>query len=72
MGGNASPDIADLTMSVMEYRFLRKNPGFHLHLFQYINDILVVNCANFAESVSNIYGPNLQLNTTYSGQMPLS
>ncbi|VDN30518.1 unnamed protein product [Gongylonema pulchrum] len=68
MDGNASPDIADLTLSVMEYRFLRKNLGFHFHLFRYIDDILVVNCANFAEIASNIYGPNLQLNTTYSGQ----
>ncbi|VDN27143.1 unnamed protein product [Gongylonema pulchrum] len=32
MGGNASPDIADLTLSVIQYLFLRKNPEFHFHL----------------------------------------
>ncbi|VDN25252.1 unnamed protein product [Gongylonema pulchrum] len=67
MEGNASPDITDLTLSVMKYRFLRKNPRTH-HLFRYIDDILTVNCANFAKIASNIYGPSLQLNTTYSGQ----
>ncbi|VDN23310.1 unnamed protein product [Gongylonema pulchrum] len=68
MDGNASPDNADLTLSAMEYRFLRENPGLHFHLFRYIDDILTVNCANFAKTASNIYGPSLKLNTTYSGQ----
>ncbi|VDN17064.1 unnamed protein product [Gongylonema pulchrum] len=59
MGSNASPDIADLTLSFMEYRFLCNNPWIHLHLFRYIDDI-IVNCANFAEIANSDVDQMLQ------------
>ncbi|VDN25069.1 unnamed protein product [Gongylonema pulchrum] len=51
MGGNASPHIADLTLSIVENRFLRTNPGIRLHT----DEILITNYANFTEIASNIY-----------------
>ncbi|VDK78684.1 unnamed protein product [Gongylonema pulchrum] len=57
VGGNTSPDIADLTLSVMEYRFLRKNPGFHFHLFRYIDDILMSTVPTLRKLPATSMGP---------------
>jgi len=64
MGGNASPDIADLTLSIMEYRYItdcvktRKPVPIGM---RYIDDIIVTNYKNFLITAKNIYPDTLCL-----------
>lgn len=63
MGGNASPLIADLTLSFMEYRYLHKNQPWRVNscVFRYIDDILTVNC-DLEVHKNKIYPKQLELN----------
>ena len=69
MGGSASPDIANLTLSVLEFRFLKdiaNNTEKHKlkYAFRYIDDILILNCSDkeFLDIASKIYPASLPLN----------
>ncbi|VDN45070.1 unnamed protein product [Gongylonema pulchrum] len=72
MGGSASPDIADLTLLLMEYRFHRKNRGFHFHLFRYIDDILIVNCAGLLKLPATSTSPAYNSTPLTLGNEPVS
>ena len=62
MGGNASPAIADLTLSVMEYRYLKTiNIPANTALFRYIDDILTLNFEFEPHSIK-MYDKSLKLN----------
>ena len=68
MGNNASPMIADLTLTVMEHRFMmarmkEKDPlQYELrYVVRYIDDILVVNYDDFANIAKRIYPKELIL-----------
>lgn len=62
MGGNASPLLADLTLSTMEYKYLKSNPiPTNIPLFRYIDDILAINIDMDTKN-EHIYDDSLQLN----------
>ena len=75
MGGNASPLIADLYLSWLEYQYLSKlvtNKDFNLlhklkYYSHYINDIITPNVENFLEIATHIYPTeiSLQIVTVY-------
>ncbi|VDK27950.1 unnamed protein product [Gongylonema pulchrum] len=65
MGGNASPDVADLTLSLMEFRYIRRRPNTGLCFFRYNDDILATNCPDFPDRATEIYETALTLNATY-------
>lgn len=66
-GNNASPDIADLTLSYMEYEFLKnyKSNMFN-NTFRYVDDILYIgkNIELFKNSTNLIYHNSLTLEST--------
>jgi len=68
MGGAASPLIANLTLGMLEYEYLKTNyqgpnrPDFYV--MRYIDDNLVLNCANFMAFAKNIYPAELPLSKT--------
>ena len=68
MGGNASPDLADLTLSAYEFQFMtcRQNANRYQcqNTSRYIDDLLNVNNPNFLTSCSDIYPDSLPLNDT--------
>jgi hypothetical protein len=63
MGGQASPQIADLTLSWMELKYFLKTKNF-IHkdkaLYRYIDDILAINC-DFDVLYKEIYPDVLKL-----------
>jgi hypothetical protein len=68
MGNNASPMIADLTLTIMEHRFMmarkqEKDPlQYQLrYVVRYIDDILVINYDDFADVAKRIYPLELVL-----------
>lgn len=68
MGGNSSPQIASLTLSFMEYKFMQKINANYIGLFRYcyryIDDVIVFNCPNFMEFAKEIYDSSLPLTAT--------
>ena len=54
-GGNASPFIADLFLSQLEYKYMmdKNNPNNLKHVLsnnkRYLDDILVLNCKDFID-----------------------
>lgn len=62
MGGNASPLIADLTLSMMEYTYLESHfiPK-QAQLYRYVDDILAINM-DFDQHKDQIYHNSLKLN----------
>lgn len=66
MGGNASPMMADLCLTIMEHRFMM-SAQFTIQrslrfVIRYIDDILVANCEDFANIATQIYPAALILN----------
>lgn len=65
MGGNCSPMMADLTLTVMEHKYVIQtgyaNQMRLQHISRYIDDILCVGCPNFAEIALQIYPKELVL-----------
>ncbi len=71
MGGNASPLLADLTLSFLEFRYLTTDISYSERLklsltCRYIDDILSINCPNFMEVSENIYPTTIPLERTNS------
>ena len=67
MGGAASPDLADLTLSVLEYRYLKQNPAKQYQLTctsRYIDDIITVGTADFMDIAKRIYPQSIVLEKT--------
>ena len=72
MGGNASPLIADLYLSWLEYQYLSKlvrNKDFNLlhklkYNSRYIDDIITPNVENFLEIAKHIYPTEIPLEQT--------
>ena len=72
MGGNASPLIADLYLSWLEYQYLSKlvrNKDFNLlhklkYNSRYIDDIITPNVDNFLEIAKHIYPTEIPLEQT--------
>ncbi len=71
MGGNASPLIADLTLSIIEFRYL--NSSAHIHecrllslTCRFIDDLICFNCPKFLTFCQQIYPDNLPLSQTNS------
>ena len=66
MGGNASPLIADLYLSLLEYQYLSKlvrNKDFNLlhklkYNSRYIDDIITPNVENFLEIAKHLSNRN--------------
>jgi hypothetical protein len=67
MGGNASPLIADLTLSMMEFAYTKKHIRSNVIAVRYIDDILSINCPDFITKAANIYDKELKLEETYAG-----
>ncbi len=69
MGGNASTLISDLTLSMMEYRYITDCVRDKKQVPEgkrYIDDLAIVNCAKFMEIAKDIYPVQLVLNRTNS------
>ena len=67
MGGSASPDIADLTLSVLEYRYLIKKPEIQYKLLctcRYIDDIIFIGTTDFMKVAADIYPTSIKLEKT--------
>ena len=67
MGGSSSPDMACLTLSVLEFKFLKSNKRMQEQLkctARYIDDILSVTTDDFMKIAGQIYPPELPLNKT--------
>ena len=64
MGGNASSQIADLTLAFLEMEYFKKKKGAKLIMCRYIDDLLVLNEANFTQVAKEIYPPELELKQT--------
>ena len=67
MGGNASPQIADLVLSFMEFTTLKKDTKSrwnHKHTFRYIDDLCSINSPDFLEYCNTIYPGSLPLSDT--------
>lgn len=69
MGGNASPQIADLTLSCYEFKFLTNRQNFSiakkLHASRrYVDDLINVNHPNFIDICASIYPACLPLSDT--------
>ncbi len=69
MGNNASPIIADLTLSAIEFRYLNTNlHSWERSLLQYttrfIDDLLSIGCPYFLELCQDIYPDSLPLENT--------
>ena len=67
MGGNASPLIADLTLSMMKFNYCRSHARNNVLAVRYIDDILALNCPDFINKASSIYDKELKLEETYDG-----
>ena len=67
MGGNASPLIADLTLSMMEFTYCKKHARNNVIAVRYIDDILALNCPDFITKAATIYDKELKLEETYAG-----
>ena len=64
MGGNASPLVADLVLSIMEYRYFERedvNIGSNSVICRYIDDILAVN-VDVSHMITKAYAKELQIN----------
>jgi hypothetical protein len=67
IGANASPMLADLTLSWLEYSYFKENPlPRGAVLFRYIDDVLSINLPNFMDISRDIYGPDLPVERTNS------
>ncbi len=69
MGGNASPLLADLTLSVLEFKFLNSNLHFREskllnYMTRFIDDLFSVNAPTFMELCKQIYPASLPLERT--------
>ncbi len=69
MGGNSSPAIADLTLVGLEQTFIH-NPIYNhfaricKFVARYIDDLVIINCADFLVIARNIYPASLTLEET--------
>ena len=67
MGGNASPFIADLFLSQLEYKYMidKNNPNNFKHVLsnnkRHLYDILVLNIKEFIDISKNIHPSELTL-----------
>jgi hypothetical protein len=68
MGGNASPLIADLTLSMMEFTYCKNHTRNNVLAVRYIDDILTLNCPDFKTKAASIYEKELKLEETYAGK----
>jgi len=71
MGGNASPLLADLTLSYMEFEYLSNpmNRGYAIcmqYTVRYVDDLLSINCQDFLQYCKQIYPDSLPLEETSS------
>ena len=60
MGSNSSPKLADLTLTMMEFQFLKNSKNMQIaqdlkFAVRYIDDILTTNDHNFKDTSKNIY-----------------
>ena len=69
MGSSFAPTMADLTLSVLEYRYMTKTATVIQQnslskVYRYIDDILAINCgkSEFQEIAKSIYPNSLPLN----------
>ena len=64
MGGNASPLLADLCLTIMEYKYIHSNPvnaRILSNTSRYIDDILVLNTSLLKQVYNDIYDQSLPL-----------
>ena len=64
-GGNASPLIADLCLSMMEYKYIMANPKngrILTNTMRYLDDVLTLNTRMMLECYKEIYDSSLPLN----------
>ncbi len=67
MGGNASPLLADLTLTMLEFECVKSNARVNWLVARFVNDVIVVNCQNFLEIDKEIYPNELELECTFFG-----
>ena len=66
MGNNSAPQLADLTLTMMEYNFLKSTVNRPItsdlqYVSRYIDDLLIPNCPLFRNVSQNIYDKSLNL-----------
>jgi hypothetical protein len=65
MGSACSPMMADLTLTVMEHRYMitanSRRQSELKHVWRYIDDILAINCSDFEHIAKEIYPPEMIL-----------
>ncbi len=64
MGNNASPLLADLSLSYLEFEYLTSHDKVVIWAKRYIDDLLVANFEKFMQIATCIYPPELPLKRT--------
>ncbi len=64
MGNNSSSDIADLTLSYLEFEYLSTHCKDSIWAKRFIDDLLIANYRDFMQIASTIYSPELPLKRT--------
>ncbi|MCP4584646.1 hypothetical protein, partial [Pseudoalteromonas sp.] len=67
MGGNASPLIADLTLAMLEFEFVKNNNRVEWPIARYVDDLIVLDCPDFLALAQEIYPSELILECTGFG-----
>ena len=73
MGGNASPMLADLTLSMIEFEYLSKQQNLNIartfgKVYRYMDDIAVIGEGDFKQVFNQIYPDSLQLEETSTSE----
>jgi hypothetical protein len=73
MGGNASPMLADLTLSMIEFEYLSKQQNLNVaqtfgRIYRYMDDIAVIGEGDFKQAFHQIYPDSLQLEETSTSE----
>ncbi|MCP4653638.1 MAG: hypothetical protein GY858_09710, partial [Candidatus Omnitrophica bacterium] len=67
MGGNASPLIADLTLAMLEFEFVKNYNHIEWPIARFVDDLIVLDCPDFLILVKVIYSNELILECTCLG-----
>jgi len=69
MGNACSPCIADLTLLMMEYKYMKRSGKVNWRAARYIDDLLVIGVKDFLNICQDIYGNELKLEVAYQGSV---
>ncbi len=67
MGGNASPLLADLTLAMLEFEYVKNHNPFQWTVARYVDDLIVLDCLDFLTLAKEIYPNELVLEIVLLG-----